>query len=149
MNELDENLEDVSITKLPIIASLFAIIGLLDSVYLTVKHFRNEIVPCSLIEGCEVVLNSSYAEIYGIPIAALGGLAYFTAFSLAILAAFGNTKCWTLFGLLVAVMGITTLWLLYLQAFVLGAFCQFCLISAATTFGMVVIYTISKILGKK
>lgn len=149
MSEADDNLDDVPVAKLPLLASVLALIGLLDSVYLTVKHFRNEIVPCSLIEGCEVVLNSSYAEFYGIPLAALGGLAYFTAFSLAILAAFGNKKSWTLFGVLAGVMGITTLWLLYLQAFVLDAFCQFCLISAATTFGLVITYLASRLISSK
>lgn len=147
--DVDDNLSDASVTKLPLLAALFALIGLFDSLYLTVKHFRNEIVPCSLIEGCEVVLNSAYAEIAGIPIAAVGGLAYFTAFSLAVLAAFGNSKAWTLFGMLAGFMGLTTVYLLYLQAFVLGAFCQFCLISAATTFGMVIIYVVSKMLRTK
>lgn len=152
MNEIDvEDIldADASIIKLPLLASLFALIGLFDSIYLTVKHFKNEVVPCSLVEGCEVVLNSAYAEIGGMPIAALGGLAYFTAFSLAILAGFGNQKVWTLFGILVGTMGLTTLYLLYLQAFVLGAFCQFCLISAATTFAMVIIFGISKMIRSK
>ena len=148
MNEIEfeEDLNEPSVTKLPILAALFALIGLFDSLYLTVKHFQNEIVPCSLIEGCEVVLNSAYAEIGGIPIAAVGGLAYFTAFSLAVLSAFGNTKAWSLFGILTGLMGLTTVYLLYLQAFVLGAFCQFCLISAATTFSMVIAFAVSKLL---
>ncbi|MBX3244988.1 MAG: vitamin K epoxide reductase family protein [Acidobacteria bacterium] len=121
------------IKKLPLAAAVVALIGLVDAVYLTVKHFRNEVVPCSLLEGCEKVLTSAYAEIGGVPIAAFGAFAYFLAFSLAVLAAYGNRLTWTLFRIQVTLMAAYTLWLLYLQAFVIGAFCQFCLISAATT----------------
>jgi uncharacterized membrane protein len=35
--------------------------------------------------------------------------------------------------LLVSVMFLTTLWLFYLQAFVIHHFCQYCLLSAAVT----------------
>lgn len=121
------------VRKLPLAAALVALIGLIDAVYLTVKHLRNEVVPCSLVEGCEKVLSSSYAEIGGVPIAAFGAVAYFLAFSFAVLAAYGNRMTWTLFRVQVTLMAAYTLWLLYLQAFVIGAFCQFCLISAATT----------------
>lgn len=121
------------LNKLPLAAAVIALVGLADAVYLTVMHFRNEIVPCSLVEGCEKVLTSTYAEIGGVPIAAFGAAAYFLAFSLALLAAYGNRLMWTLFRAQVTLMAAYTLWLLYLQAFVIGAFCQFCLLSAITT----------------
>ncbi len=119
-------------------------LGLADSVYLTVQHFTDEPVPCSLIEGCEKVLTSQYAEMFGIPTAAFGAAAYFLAFSLAVLAAYGNRSMWTIFGALVAVMAIFTIYLIYLQAFVIEAFCQFCLISAASTLTLFIIFIISK-----
>jgi uncharacterized membrane protein len=100
---------------------------------LTTKHYAGAAVPCTVLEGCEQVLTSSYAEVAGVPLAALGAIAYFVAFSLAILAAFGNRLMWTLFSVQVVFMTIFTIWLLYLQASVIGAFCQFCLLSAATT----------------
>lgn len=130
---------------LPAAASLVALIGLVDAVYLTLKHLSDEVVPCSLIEGCEKVLSSPYAEIFGIPIAAFGAIAYFTAFSLAVLAAFGDRRMWPLFGVLSAVMAAFSVWLLYLQAFVIGAFCQFCLISAATSLLLLGLYIASKL----
>lgn len=133
------------IAKLPLLAAIVALIGLADAVYLTVHHFTSEPVPCSLVTGCETVLTSSYAEIAGIPLAAFGALAYFVAFSLALLAAYGNRLLWTLFGTQAAIMSIFTIWLLYLQAFVIGAFCQFCLISAATSFSLLILYGISRL----
>lgn len=135
---------DNTVAKLPLVAAVVALGGLADAIYLTVKHFTGEAVPCSIVEGCEQVLTSSYAEIFGVPLAAFGALAYFTAFSLAILAAFGNRRMWTLFGVQVGLMAIFTAWLVYLQAFVIEAFCQFCLISAAITLILVTIFLISR-----
>jgi uncharacterized membrane protein len=69
----------------------------------------------------------------GFPVAGLGALAYFVVFSLATLAAFGYRIVNNLLTLIVAAMFLTTLWLLYLQAFVIHHFCQFCLLSALVT----------------
>ncbi len=132
-------------SKLPVIATFVAFIGIIDSVYLTIKHFTGEKVPCSLITGCEQVLSSQYAEMFGIPTAAFGAFAYFLAFSLAVLAAYGNNKMWSAFGLFVSVMLTFTAYLVYLQAYVIGAFCQFCLISAVTTVLLFLIFLLSKI----
>lgn len=146
MQELDalENKTTKRVSKFAWAAVLFALAGLGDSIYLTVKHFADEKVPCSIITGCEQVLTSAYAEIYGIPTAMFGAVAYFLAFALALLAAFGNRKMWLIFGLQTVVMFLFTLWLLYLQAFVIEAFCQFCLLSALTTTVLFIIAVVSK-----
>lgn len=133
-----------AIAKLPLAAAAIALIGLIDSIYLTIKHFTGAAVPCSIVEGCEQVLTSSYAEIAGVPLAALGAIAYFVAFALAILAAFGNRLMWTLFSVQIVLMTVFTAWLFYLQASVIGAFCQFCLLSAATTVSLFFIALVSK-----
>jgi uncharacterized membrane protein len=122
--------------------------GLADSAYLTAKHFSGGEVPCSVISGCEQVLTSSYAEFFGIPTAAFGAAAYFAAFSLALLTYYGNSKLWGLFGLLTFAMAGFTVWLVYLQAYVIGAFCQFCLISAATTTLLLLTYLASKVFSR-
>lgn len=133
-----------TVAKLPLLAAVVALIGLADSIYLTIHHYTGEKVPCSIVEGCEQVLTSSYAEVGGYPLAAFGAVAYFVAFSLAILAAFGNRLMWTLFSVQVVLMTVFTIWLFYLQASVIGAFCQFCLLSAATTVTLFIITLISK-----
>lgn len=140
----DEFSQSNTVAKLPLLAAVVALIGLVDSIYLTLHHLSGEQVPCSVTGGCETVLTSHYAEIAGIPLAAFGAAAYFLAFSLAILAAFGNRKLWFLFGIQVSLMAAFSLWLFYLQAFVIKAFCQFCLLSAATTITLFIIALISK-----
>jgi uncharacterized membrane protein len=129
------------LAKLPLAAALVALVGLADAIYLTINHYTGEKVPCSVTGGCETVLSSQYAEIGGVPLAAFGAAAYFAAFSLAILTAFGNRLMWKLFGIQAALMAAFSLWLVYLQAFVISnsnvpwidRFCQFCLLSAATS----------------
>lgn len=133
-----------AIAKLPLLAAVVALIGVGDAIYLTIHHYTGEKVPCSIVEGCEQVLTSAYAEVGGVPLAALGAAAYFAVFSLAILAAFGNRLTWTLFGVQVSLMLIFTAWLVYLQAFVIEAFCQFCLLSAGTTLVLFIIFLVSK-----
>ena len=138
-----------TVAKLPLVAAVIALVGLADSIYLTTKHFSGGQVPCSLITGCEQVLTSSYAEIAGVPLALFGAAAYFIVFSMAILAAFGNRLMWTLFGVQVVFMSLFTLWLVYLQAFVIEAFCQFCLLSTATTGALLFIFIVSKFLYRR
>jgi uncharacterized membrane protein len=133
------------VSWLPLAAAFVALVGIVDSIYLTVHHYTAEPVPCSIVEGCETVLTSAYAEIAGIPLAAFGAAAYFAAFALALLAAFGDRRMWTVFGILVILMGLFTAWLIYVQAFLIGAFCQFCLLSAATTFTLLILFGISRL----
>ena len=151
MSTSDEELTKAAggIEKLPLAAAALALLGLADSVYLTVSHYTKTPVPCSIVEGCETVLTSSYAEIAGIPLAAFGAAAYFVAFSLAILAAYGNRAAWMLFGVQAFLMAAVSAYLIYLQGFVIGAFCQFCLVSAATSIGLFIVFLASKIFGRR
>lgn len=114
-------------------AALLSLVGLADAIYLTVEHLAGRSVRCTLTGGCDEVLKSAYATIGGVPLAGLGALAYFAAFSLATLAAFGSRKASDLLFYLVALMLAMSVYLVILQAFVLRAFCQFCLLSAAVT----------------
>ena len=132
-----------AIGKLPVAAAIVSMIGIADSIYLTVHHYTAEPVPCSIIEGCEQVLNSQWAEIGGIPLAGFGALAYFAAFSLALLAAFGDGRMWKLYGIQVTIMAVVSAYLLYVQGALIGAFCQFCLLSALTTTVLFTLFLVS------
>ena len=138
-----DNVPGTGVPKLPVAAAIVALIGLADSVYLTVHHYTAEPVPCSLVEGCEQVLTSAYAEIAGIPLAGFGAAAYFGAFSLATLAAFGDRRMWGLFGYQTILMAAFSVYLIYVQAALIGAFCQFCLLSALTSFTLYLLYLAS------
>ena len=117
-----------------LLTAAVALVGLVDASYLTAEHLSGNSVRCMIVSGCDEVLQSSYSTVAGgVPVAAVGALAYFAAFSLATLAAFGYDGARRLLAPLVAVMFLATLWFLYLQAFVIHAFCVYCLLSAAVT----------------
>lgn len=144
---MDLDIPDTALSRpsalLPALAAIFALVGIADSIYLTVHHYTAEPVPCSIIEGCEQVLNSQWAEIGGVPLAAFGAAAYFAAFSLALLAAFGDRRMWKLYGVQVTIMACVSAYLIYVQGAVIGAFCQFCLLSALTTTILFILFIIS------
>src|SRR5215218_4952853 len=116
------------------LTALVALVGLVDASYLTIEHLSGRNVRCMIVSGCDEVLQSGYATVAGhVPVAALGALAYFTVFSLATLAFFGYAGARRLVPAVVALMFVGTLWFVYLQAFVIRAYCVYCLLSAAVT----------------
>ena len=114
--------------------AIVSVAGLADATYLTVQALTGETLSCGGSPDCFRVLGSSYAKIGGIPVAMLGALAYFSAFTFATFAAFGYARAPKFLALMVGMMFLATLWLLYVQAFLLHAYCRYCLFSAATTF---------------
>ena len=116
-----------------LIVAAVSLVGLGDAIYLTVKHISGESLRCTIVTGCSEVLSSPYAQLGPVPLAAIGAAAYFTVFSFAVLAAFGYRFAIPILRIVLALMFLTTLWLLYLQAFVIRHFCQYCLLSAAVT----------------
>ena len=114
--------------------AIVSVVGLADATYLTVQALTGETLSCGGSPDCFRVLGSSYAKIGGIPVAMLGALAYFSAFTFATFAAFGYARAPKFLALMVGMMFLATLWLLYVQAFLLHAYCRYCLLSAAITF---------------
>jgi len=114
--------------------AVVAVAGLADATYLTVQALTGETLSCGGSPDCFKVLGSSYAKLNGIPVAMLGALAYFTVFALATFAAFGYTRVPRFLALIAGAMFLMSLWLLYVQAFLLHAYCRYCLFSAAITF---------------
>ena len=116
------------------VAAFISLAGLTDATYLTVQSVTGETLVCGGSVDCFRVLGSGYARIAGIPVAAFGIVGYFVAFSLATFAAFGYARARKFFALIVWAMFAVTLWFLFVQAFMLHAFCRYCLFSAALVF---------------
>ena len=116
------------------LAALFCLLGLADATYLTVLALTGETAACGGQAGCSEVLASAYSKFAGVPVAMFGVAGYFTAFTFATFAGFDYLRARKFFALTVGALFAATLWLLYLQAFVLHSFCRYCLFSAAITF---------------
>lgn len=119
--------------RIAIIAALVGCFGLIDSGYLTIKHLQGSYIRCG--DECSAVLGSRYAEgIAGIPLAGFGAMAYLTVVISALFAAAGSSLGQRILGITAIAMALFSVWLLYLQAFVIHAFCKYCLASAAASF---------------
>jgi uncharacterized membrane protein len=110
--------------------ALVAFIGMIDTFYLGLKRDSGPI-PCHVTTGCNDVLTSRFSELGGIPISWFGFVFYLFAFSMAVFEASGSAETlkW-LFWPALAAFAISLV-LVGIQAFVLKAFCEYCLVSAA------------------
>jgi uncharacterized membrane protein len=111
-----------------------SIIGFLDAVYLTAKHYSGTLLTCSLFTGCEEVTTSIYATFFGIPVALGGSFFYFIVLVFTLI--FINMKSGVLLRLLICILPVgflASIWFVYLQLFVLKAICQYCMVSAITS----------------
>lgn len=121
------------------ISILLALVGLVDSIYLTWVKLANAYSSCIGIGDCEVVNQSRFAELWGQPIALYGALAYLAILVLLVsetlvnqmrewstLAVFGLTMAGTLY----------SAYLTYLEIAVLRAICPYCVLSAVAMLGL-------------
>ena len=115
---------------------VLAAMGLMIGAYLTWTHFLG--VPPVCINGgggCETVQSSRYATIFGIPVATLGVVAY----AGLLLSAALRGEIGVYLGLLISLVGsLFSVYLTYLEVFVIHALCQWCLASAAIMIGALI-----------
>jgi uncharacterized membrane protein len=113
---------------------IISIIGFIDAVFLSVEKLRGAVPPCSLTNGCEAVTTSAYSYIAGIPVALFGTLYYLTVIFLSF--ALIDTKK-ALLAKAISYLTITgfvvSVYLVFLQLFVIKAVCQYCMLSALTS----------------
>ena len=114
--------------------TLSAIIGFIDATYLTVEHYLGLVPPCTLTSGCETVTTSAYSVVLGVPVALLGAIFYLVV--LALIVALWDTcqERFLRFLAHVTWLGLAAaIYFTAIQAFVLKAYCQYCLLSALTS----------------
>lgn len=110
---------------------LLSFIGLLDSSYLSAKHFAGGPVECNFFSGCETVLNSKYSTIFGIPVALLGAAYYFTILFLSIYFLLEKKTEYIKFLAFFTIVGFfASMYFVILQLFILKAICEYCMLSA-------------------
>ena len=134
-NLLTKNFLPPQISKfLPILFLVGGFIGFLDASYLSVLHYKNIIPPCSILGECETVLTSKYAVVWGVPTALFGAFYYLAVVILSVLYLDTKNKRYIAVATGAITVGfIFTFWFFYLQAFVIKAFCEYCLVSAVVT----------------
>lgn len=115
-------------------------LGFLVVTYLTVLHFKHIIPSCTVTGNCEKVLTSQFASIGPVPLALLGSLFYFAVIILCILIITDYKKVFVdLFYVVSAIGFLVSMVLIYIQAFILHAFCQYCLTSEVISTGIIIL----------
>jgi len=116
--------------------TIFVLVGIANGIYLSIMKLSNNAAMC--IKGlgdCWTVNTSKYSQIYGIPIAILGTLAFISLLVLILLD--GRTRFWKaytpyfLFG--ITLIGtLYSAYLTYLELEIIQAICPFCVLSATS-----------------
>jgi uncharacterized membrane protein len=114
--------------------ALLSLVGLMIAGYLTMyKLGYLGVIQCT-IGGCEKVQTSRFADFLGLPVSLWGMGAYVTLLVLAMLGLQPRfmRERWVALGLFgVSAVGVAfSGYLTYLEAFVIHAWCQWCVISA-------------------
>jgi uncharacterized membrane protein len=123
----------VSERTVRIASAALAVLGVAISAYLLWARETGSSIVCST-GGCETVQNSSYAEVIGIPVAALG-LAGFLGL---LVASVGRGEWARLAQATLALSAfLFAAYLLAIQVFVIGALCQWCLATDVLTTAIV------------
>ena len=111
---------------------LAAVLGILNAIYLTYGFYTQTDPVCSLEGGCSLVTKSVYNSFMGIPIA-LFGVIYF---GLIIILSYylyyhiySRPATYILSGVSLVGLGVS-IYLTYLQLFVIESLCAYCLLSA-------------------
>ena len=117
------------------ISAVLALIGLLMSVYLTLWRYGfMGPLQCGT-GGCEVVQTSVWASLLGVPVAAIGVGGYAALLAVALWGvspAGADRRAPTTWLLVLATGGVAfSAYLTWLEAFVIEAWCRWCLASAA------------------
>jgi uncharacterized membrane protein len=111
---------------LRLLAAVVALAGVALAGYLTWAHYGDQSIVCPVGGGCETVQESEYAEIAGVPVAVAGLAAYVVLLGLIV----WDTPPARLATAATALIGLVfSGYLVVVQAFVLEAFCIWCLVN--------------------
>jgi uncharacterized membrane protein len=133
--------------RIAVVAAVVACFGLADSGYLTIKHLQGSYIRCG--GDCSAVLGSRYAEgVAGVPLAGFGAMAYLAVIVAAVFAAAGSILGRQILAVMAMTMALVSLWLLYLQAYVIHSFCKYCLASAGASFSLAGLVLLEQLLRR-
>jgi uncharacterized membrane protein len=108
--------------------------GVAISGYLVAKRFTGGSLACTRWAQCDVVNNSVYSQLYGVPVSVIGLAGYLLLLMLAVAAFWteGRTRRRTLLLSFVLALGGVgfSIYLTYLEIYVIEALCAWCVASA-------------------
>ena len=111
------------------------LIGIAVAVYVARGNYTGQPLWCPIIDGCNVVVNSPYSRVFGVPMSYFGFIYYLYMFALAARLAFEPFSNSLRFrAVLYAAMGaVSSMYFMYLQVAFIREVCSYCLIAAVTS----------------
>ncbi|HEX5584420.1 vitamin K epoxide reductase family protein [Gaiella sp.] len=119
--------------------AVVALVGIGIAGYLTYVHYQPDALICTASGGCEQVQDSDYATLFGLPVALLGLCAYVVVLALVV---------WDTEPARIAAAAIAlgaagfAVYLVSLQAFVIDAWCVWCLANDIVVVPLLTVLTI-------
>ena len=120
----------------PYLMLVFALVGVAIAFYDSHAIYTGRLLWCPPpIDGCNIVLQSPYGRIYGVPIGYFGFLFYLIMFAIAALLAFDPFSRGLRVGaLLYTAIGVaSSILFMFIDLTLIHAFCIYCAISAVLT----------------
>jgi len=133
----------------PIMGAI-ALAGVIENIYLTAVKLAGESAACPT-SGCDQVLNSEYASVFGIPLPVFGLMGYTAMAILAFLPFLVNVNqnkllrtsleknTWLVMFALAVAMATFSSYLMYILATQIQVFCPYCLASAIFSFSLFIL----------
>jgi uncharacterized membrane protein len=119
---------------------VLAVIGLGVSLYLASVETSGAEAVCGPVGDCNAVQQSEYASIFGVPIGVLGAIAYIGLMIAWIVTRVSKGRTADIAAVLIALTAfggtMFSIYLTFLEPFVIGATCMWCLTSALTIVGL-------------
>lgn len=115
---------------------LLAFCGLADSAYLAQSEVNRVPLVCNIegLSGCNVVAHSQYSQLFGVPVSEYGVLFYSILFVLAALElVLFDQKLRRVLQALALIGILASLYFSFVQVFLIGALCIYCIASAIIT----------------
>lgn len=134
--------------------AVLALLGVLDSVYLLLAKLGYVGgLSCTISHGCDLVNTSSYSEFLGLPVSGIGLAGYLSLFVVALA---GTQPRWLedprpdwLLSLVAGLAVGFTLYLTYVELFVIRAICQWCVVSQLLILSIFVLALIGVLRGRR
>jgi len=123
----------------------FSLIGLMVSWYIFhKKHHKKEKMVCYVSTNCDKVVHSQYSRILGIHLEVLGVIYYLVLSLFAVANYFGvlfffGFTTFDIVLILSTAAFVFSLFLIYVQIFVIHDWCEYCLVSAVMSVSIFVI----------
>jgi uncharacterized membrane protein len=120
---------------------ILALVGVLDTLYLTQGFLSKEGVVCLIDEGCDIVTTSVYSTWGGIPVVLVGLAFYLFVAVLSALIYYEKISKSALLYLKIvtSIAVVVSLWFTYVQLFILEAICEYCILSALLSMALFVL----------